>query len=81
MGLLCLIYGGFITLRAAIPNNLAGRLSFAFCGLVMFCVGGALYRAGTRASRAVANALPGGSHDPAAIHVAPASQSRVTETV
>jgi Na+/proline symporter len=67
MGLLCLIYGGFITLLAAIPNNLVGRLSFAFCGLVMFCVGAALYRAGTRGSRAAARAVPGGAHDPVLI--------------
>jgi Na+/proline symporter len=78
MGLLCLIYGGFITLLAAIPNPLSGRLSFIFCGLVMFCIGGALYRAGTRGSRVAAtgipaaDALPGGSKDPLAVDVKPA---------
>ena len=36
MGLLCLIYGGFITLLALIPNPLIGRLAFLFCGGVMF---------------------------------------------
>jgi SSS family solute:Na+ symporter len=72
MGLLCLIYGGFITMLAAIPNPIEGRLSFLFCGLVMFGVGGALYRAGTRGSRsAAADALPGGSKDPVSIAVKP----------
>jgi disulfide bond formation protein DsbB len=77
MGLLCLIYGGFITLLAAIPNPLSGRLSFIFCGLVMFGIGGALYRAGTRRSPTTgavipANALPGGSKDPIAANPKPA---------
>lgn len=62
MGLLCLIYGGFITLLALIPNPLIGRISFLFCGLIMFGVGGVLHRSGTRGRRA--DALPGGSHEP-----------------
>jgi hypothetical protein len=45
MGLLCLIYGGFITLLAAIPNPPRGRISFLFCGGVMFGVGALLRRA------------------------------------
>ena len=84
MGLLCLIYGGFITLLTAIPNPIEGRLSFAFCGLVMFSAGGALYRAGTRGSRAAGahgvNALPGGSHDPLAVDLKPAP-TRAPEVV
>jgi Na+/proline symporter len=58
MGMLCLIYGGFITLLAGIPNPLTGRLAFAFCGLVMFTIGYALWRAGTRGSRAAAHGVP-----------------------
>jgi Na+/proline symporter len=45
MGMLCLIYGGFITLLALIPNPLIGRLAFVFCGGVMFGVGALLKRA------------------------------------
>ena len=45
MGMLCLIYGGFITLLALIPNPLIGRLAFVFCGAVMFGVGWMLHRA------------------------------------
>jgi hypothetical protein len=44
MGILCLIYGGFITSLAAIPNPPTGRLAFVFCGLVMFGVGWMLHR-------------------------------------
>ena len=81
MGLLCLIYGGFITLLTAIPNPIEGRLSFAFCGLVMFGVGGALYRAGTRGGRAAGfDALPGGSHDPLAVDLKPPA-ARAPEVV
>jgi hypothetical protein len=45
MGLLCLIYGGFITLLAVIPNPPTGRVAFLFCGGVMFGVGVLLRRA------------------------------------
>jgi solute:Na+ symporter, SSS family len=45
MGMLCLIYGGFITLLALIPNPLSGRIAFIFCGAVMFGVGLMLHRA------------------------------------
>ena len=51
MGMLCLLYGGFITLLVLIPNPIMGRLAFAFCGLVMFGVGWLLWRAGTRGGR------------------------------
>ena len=51
MGMLCLLYGGFITLLVLIPNPLSGRLAFAFCGLVMFGIGWLLWRAGTRGQR------------------------------
>jgi hypothetical protein len=36
---LCLPYGGFITLLAAIPNPLGGRLSFVFSGGMIIGVG------------------------------------------
>jgi SSS family solute:Na+ symporter len=39
LGSLCMVYGGFILLLMAIPNNLDGRLAFLFCGGVMFGVG------------------------------------------
>lgn len=45
LGLLCLYYGGFITLLALIPNPLLGRLGFVFCGGVVVVVGLALRRA------------------------------------
>jgi hypothetical protein len=51
MGMLCLLYGAFITLLVLIPNPLTGRLAFAFCGLVMFGIGWLLWRAGTRGRR------------------------------
>jgi len=57
MGMLCLIYGAFITLLALIPNPLSGRVAFVFCGAVMFGVGWLLHRASKfRASRAEAAA-------------------------
>lgn len=62
MGLLCLIYGGFITLLALIPNPWIGRASFLFCGLIMFVIGGVLHRAGKRGI--ARDDLPGGSLDP-----------------
>jgi hypothetical protein len=65
MGMLCLLYGGFVTLLVLIPNPLTGRLAFAFCGLVMFGVGWLLWRAGTRGQRRAAAAAAAA----AAIHV------------
>jgi SSS family transporter len=66
MGVLCLIYGGFISLLTLIPNPWSSRWAFLFCGGVMFGIGWALWRAGTRGTRsaAAADAVPGGSHDP-----------------
>jgi Na+/proline symporter len=52
MGMLCLVYGGFITLLAAVPNPLMGRLAYVFCGGCMFGIGACLYRAGRRATGA-----------------------------
>ncbi|NDV63419.1 transporter [Puniceicoccales bacterium CK1056] len=46
LGLLCFVYGGFITLLGvAIPNQLSGRLCFAFCGLLIVAIGTLLYQA------------------------------------
>ena len=39
LGLLCSVYGGFLLLLVLIPNDLIGRLAFAFCGGCMFGVG------------------------------------------
>jgi hypothetical protein len=57
MGLLCLIYGGFITLLVLIPNAWSKRWAFLFCGAVMFGIGWMLHRASKyKASRAEAAA-------------------------
>lgn len=45
MGLLCMIYGGFVLLLMLIPNSLGGRLAFAFCGLTMAGIGFGLHLA------------------------------------
>ena len=45
LGILCLIYGGFVTLMALVPNPLTGRLAFLFCGGLIGGVGLLLYRA------------------------------------
>ena len=46
LGILCFVYGGFITvLGLIIPNPLGGRLCFLFCGLLIGAIGGLLYRA------------------------------------
>jgi len=59
MGFLCLVYGGFITLMAVIPNPLLGRLAFLFCGGVMFGVGWLLHRASkAKVAEAEARARP-----------------------
>lgn len=43
LGLLCLIYGGFISLLVLIPNPPGGRLGMFACAACMLVVGGALY--------------------------------------
>lgn len=43
LGLLCLVYGGFILLLMLIPNSASGRLCFLFCGGVIFAAGAMLY--------------------------------------
>ncbi|HRK31149.1 MAG TPA: hypothetical protein PLD59_08730 [Tepidisphaeraceae bacterium] len=44
MGMLCLIYGVFITLLVLIPNPWSNRWAFLFCGGVMFGMGWLLRR-------------------------------------
>ena len=48
LGLLCLVYGGFILLLMAIPNRLTGRFAFLFCGGIMSGVGWLLFSIGKR---------------------------------
>lgn len=45
LGILCLIYGGFVTLMALVPNQPSGRIAFLFCGGLIGGVGMLLYRA------------------------------------
>ncbi len=42
LGMLSLIYGGFVAILAIIPNPMLGRLSFLFCGGVLIAIGYAL---------------------------------------
>ncbi|MBI5690805.1 MAG: transporter [Verrucomicrobia bacterium] len=44
IGWLCLAYGGFVILLAAIPNPLLGRLAFLGCGLLVSVIGWILVR-------------------------------------
>lgn len=45
LGILCLIYGGFVTLMMLVPNLPSGRIAFLFCGGLIGGVGMLLYRA------------------------------------
>lgn len=46
LGMLCLVYGGFISLLGIIiPNPMAGRMCFFFCGFLIMAIGGLLCRA------------------------------------
>ncbi len=51
LGALCVVYGGFILLLMAIPNQASGRLAFLFCGGVMAGVGAWLFMMGKRKER------------------------------
>ncbi|MDQ8186755.1 sodium:solute symporter family protein [Pelagicoccus sp. SDUM812002] len=42
LGILSMIYGGFVALLAIIPNPLSGRIAFLFCGGVLLAIGYAL---------------------------------------
>lgn len=46
LGVLSMIYGGFVFLLAAIPNPMVGRFAFMFCGSVLLVIGYALARTG-----------------------------------
>lgn len=48
LGVLSMIYGGFVLLLVFIPNPLLGRLSFLFCGGVLLGIGVVLARVGQR---------------------------------
>ncbi len=48
LGVLCMVYGGFILLLMLIPNGLAGRLCFLFVGGVISAAGVVLYRVANR---------------------------------
>jgi hypothetical protein len=50
LGILCLIYGGFVLLMALVPNPFTGRLAFLFCGGLIGGVGLLLYRASQKGS-------------------------------
>ena len=50
VGWLCLAYGGFVTLLAAIPNPLIGRLAFVGCGLLVAGVGALLLSAARKSA-------------------------------
>src|ERR1041384_2037539 len=54
LGLLCLIYGGFITLLVLIPNPGRGRLALLVCGGMVLAVGGLLHWNSRRLERAKA---------------------------
>jgi hypothetical protein len=44
IGWLCLAYGGFVLLLAAIPNPITGRLAFIGCGSLVTIIGWLLVR-------------------------------------
>ena len=45
LGILCLIYGGFVLLMVLVPNPISGRLAFLFCGGLIAGIGWLLFRA------------------------------------
>ena len=63
LGILCLIYGGFVLLMVLVPNNLTGRLAFLFCGGLIAGIGWLLFRASKKADKvdALKTANSGGS--------------------
>jgi hypothetical protein len=58
VGIMCFVFGGFITLCAAIPNPPRGRIAFAFIGGVILLLGGILWRAYRRTSAEQLAAAP-----------------------
>ncbi len=51
MGILAMVYGGFIGLAILVPNPMSGRLAIAFCSAVMLGVGTGLFRYSRRVDR------------------------------
>jgi Na+/proline symporter len=48
LGLMCLVYGGFMLLLVLVPNSLGGRLGMFFCAASIFGVGTLLHWQGRR---------------------------------
>ena len=48
VGIMCLVFGGFILLGIFIPNPLHGRMGFLFVGGTIFALGGWLYAISVR---------------------------------
>jgi Na+/proline symporter len=53
LGMLALMFGGFIAAMAVIPNSAGGRLGLLFCGGAVAAVGGILLVVARRKSRAI----------------------------
>ena len=51
LGILCLIYGGFVLLMVLVPNDLTGRLAFLFRGGLIAGIGWLLFRASKKADK------------------------------
>ena len=51
LGILCLIYGGFVLLMVLVPNDLTGRIAFLFCGGLIAGIGWLLFRASKKADK------------------------------
>ena len=65
IGVLCMIFGGFVLLMTTVPNSLKGRLAFVFCGGALFLTGWVLQIVSKRAETK-SNAEESGSPDPSA---------------
>ena len=62
LGVLCLIYGGFVLLMVLVPNDLTGRLAFLFCGGLIAGIGWVLFKS-SKKSKALEDAKASGSSD------------------
>jgi Na+/proline symporter len=62
LGILCMIYGGFVLLMVLVPNDLSGRAAFLFCGGLIAGVGWLLFKASKKsdAAEALKASSPGG---------------------
>jgi len=58
LGALCLVYGGFISLLALIPNGSTGRVSFVLIGTAMGTAGLVLWLIGKRKRRILTARIP-----------------------